>query len=76
MSTIEEIEGAARQLSPEERLQLLEALWESLSVTPEVIPLTHAQREELDRRLDELDREGPSGIPWEEVLRRIRGRAR
>ena len=63
-------------LSPEERLQLLEALWESLSATPEAIHLTNAQREELDRRLDELDREGPSGIPWEEVLRRIRGRAR
>ena len=56
-------------LSPEERLQLLDALWESLSATPEVIPLTSAQREELDRRLDELDREGPTGIPWEEVLR-------
>lgn len=63
-------------LSPEERLQLLEALWESLSATPEVIPLNNAQREELDRRLDELDREGPTGIPWEEALRRIRGRAR
>ncbi len=63
-------------LSPEERLQLLDDLWESLSTTPEAVPLTHAQREELDRRLDELDREGPAGIPWEEVLRRIRGRAR
>jgi putative addiction module component (TIGR02574 family) len=61
-------------LSFEERLRLLDELWESLSQTPEAVPLTHAQREELDRRLDELDREGVSGIPWEEVLRRIRGR--
>ena len=76
MSTIEEIEEAAQHLSTEERLQLLDALWESLSATPEVIPLTNAQREELDRRLDEMDREGPNGIPWEEVLRRIRERAR
>ena len=59
-------------LSPEERLHLLDALWESLSATPEAVPLTSAQREELDRRLDELDREGPTGIPWEEGLRRIR----
>lgn len=63
------------RLSFEERLRLLDELWESLSRTPEAIPLTHAQREELDRRLDEVDREGPVGIPWEEVLRRIRGRA-
>ena len=61
-------------LSPEERLELLEQLWDSLAATPEAIPLTNAQREELDRRLDDLDREGPTGIPWEEVLRRIRSR--
>jgi putative addiction module component (TIGR02574 family) len=62
-------------LSLEERLRLLDELWESLSRTPEAIPLTEAQREELDRRLDEFDREGPVGIPWGETLRRIRGRA-
>jgi putative addiction module component (TIGR02574 family) len=67
---------AIADLSAEERLRLLEELWESLCVTPEAIPLTDAQREELDRRLDELDREGPIGIPWEDVLRRIRSRAR
>jgi putative addiction module component (TIGR02574 family) len=66
---------AIADLSPEERLRLLERLWESLSQTPEAIPLTSAQREELDRRLDELDRDGPVGIPWEEVLGRIRSRA-
>jgi putative addiction module component (TIGR02574 family) len=62
-------------LSAEERLRLLEELWDSLAGTPEAIPLTSAQREELDRRLDELDRDGPAGIPWEEVLRRIRNRS-
>ncbi len=62
-------------LSAEERLRLLEELWDSLSATPEAIPLTNPQREELDRRLDELDRDGPAGIPWEEVLRRIRRRS-
>ena len=61
-------------LSAGERLRLLEELWDSLSATPEAIPLTDAQREELDRRLDELDRDGPTGIPWDEVVRRIRSR--
>lgn len=63
-------------LSREERLRLLDELWESLSRTPDAIPLTNAQRQELDRRLDELDHDGPVGIPWEEVLRRIRRQAR
>ena len=61
------------KLSPKERLELLEELWDSLS--PEAIAMTDAQTKELDRRLDELDREGPVGIPWSEVLDRIRNRA-
>ena len=61
-------------LSREEQLQLLENLWDSLSSTPKAIPLTDAQREELDRRLDELDSEGPVGIPVEEVLGRLHAR--
>ena len=36
--------------------------------------VTDSQREELDRRLDEVDRNGPSGIPWEEVLRGLRSK--
>ena len=63
-------------LTPEERLSLLEQLWDSLAVVPEAIPLTEAQRAELDRRLDELEAEGPVGIPWDEVLSRIRSRSR
>jgi len=58
-------------LSPAQRLELIGLLWDSLSSTPEAIPFTDAQRAELDRRLDELDREGPIGIPAEEVLARL-----
>lgn len=63
-------------LTPAERLRLLEQLWDSLAAKPESIPLTDAQRAELDRRLDELEAEGPVGIPWDEVLSRIRSRSR
>ncbi len=64
------------KLSHEEQLRLLEQLWESLVKSPQAIPLTDGQREELDRRLDDLDRPGPVGIPWEEVLSRIQSRSR
>ena len=63
-------------LTFEERLSLLEELWDSLAAGPEALPLTPAQRVELDRRLDDLDAEGPVGIPWDEVLSRIRSRGR
>lgn len=59
-------------LSREEQLQLLERLWDSLSTKPTTLLITDAQRKELDWRLDELDREGPIGIPAEEVLSRLR----
>jgi putative addiction module component (TIGR02574 family) len=62
-------------LSPAQRLQLLEQIWDSLATTPDVVPVTSAQREELSRRLDELDHEGPVGIPWDEVLRKVRGQS-
>lgn len=60
-------------LDQEERLRLLEALWESLSKSPNAVPLTAPQREELDRRLVDLDREGPAGATAESVLARLSG---
>ena len=64
------------KLSPEERLRLIEVLWESLRTRPESVPLTRAQREELDRRLDELDRGEIETIPWEEVKQQLRDRSK
>ena len=63
-------------LTPEERLDLLEQLWDSLTPTPDAVPLTEVQRAELDRRLDDLDREGPIGVSWDEMLDRVRSRRR
>ena len=60
-------------LTPRERLELVEHLWDSL--TPEDVPLTEALQEELQRRLDRLGREGVSGRTWDEVERRVRGRS-
>lgn len=60
-------------LTVEERFELLERLWDSLVDTPESIPLTDAQREELDRRLDDFERDPSIGIPWDEVRKRIQG---
>ena len=45
-------------LTPEEQLQLLEDIWDRLSQHPANVPLSDAQRAELDRRLDALEGEG------------------
>ena len=62
------------KLDSEEKLRLIEELWESLNDDPSQVPLTPTQREELDRRLDEIDQGDDAGIPWDEVLNRIRKR--
>ena len=62
------------RLSVEDRLSLLDEIWESLSAVPETLPLSDARRRELDHRLDELEREGPTGVALDEALRRITSR--
>ena len=64
------------KMTADERFRLLEQLWESIDKSPESFPLTDSERALLDERLDEMEREGPTGVPWEEVLLRIRGTAR
>lgn len=63
-------------LTTEERLGLLEKLWESFEAHPESLPLTDSQREELDRRIEDMERDGSIGIPREEVVRRIKSKSK
>ena len=64
------------RLSREEQLDLLDRLWENLGRDPQAFPLTESQQEELDRRLDELEAEGPTGVAWEDVVAQIRAKPR
>jgi putative addiction module component (TIGR02574 family) len=64
------------RLNRDEQLDLLDRLWETLGRDPQSFPLTRGQEEELDRRLDELEVEGPTGLSWEEVVAQIRARSR
>jgi len=63
-------------MSLSDRIRLAQALWDSLSECPENLPLTEADRLELDRRLDAYYRDPAGGSPWEDVKERIRQRAR
>ena len=61
-------------LNTEERLELIELLWESLVVDPSSIPVTDAQKRMLDERLNEIEAGDDAGTPWEEVKARIKKR--
>lgn len=66
--------SALRELPIEERLQLVEDLWDSIAADQNAIPLTDWQRAELDRRLDAYEADGEMGRPAEAVLTDIRKR--
>jgi len=55
------------RLSVEERLALVEELWDSIAKDCTSVPLTDAQRTELDRRLTEHEAHPQNVVSWEEV---------
>ena len=55
----------ARRLSPADRLELIDALWQSLS--PEDVPVTSNERRLLDERLRDLAEHPDAERPWEAV---------
>ncbi|HEY1159988.1 MAG TPA: addiction module protein [Terracidiphilus sp.] len=50
------------RMTPPERLALISQLWDSLE--DDHLPLTAAQRAELDRRLATLEQDRREGIAW------------
>jgi putative addiction module component (TIGR02574 family) len=64
-------------MSPDERIQLAEDLWDSVAADPEQIPpLTDAQRSELDRRLREPMQNPGAALAWKQVRERLWSRIR
>jgi putative addiction module component (TIGR02574 family) len=53
------------RLSPEERLRLIEQLWDSLE--DEEVPLPPAQAAELERRLATFEADRVRAVGWEEL---------
>ena len=59
-------------LSPSEKLQLVEDLWDDLASAPAEVPVHDWQLEELERRKANLMKNPGSALSWEEVKRRVR----
>ena len=55
------------RLSADEKLRLVEEIWDSLGPEGALPPLTDAQRLELDRRMAALDANPGSAVAWGEV---------
>jgi putative addiction module component (TIGR02574 family) len=59
--------------SAEDRLRLLEAVWDRLDATSESDSLTRDQEQDLKRRLEAYRDDPKAGSPWEEVKARLQG---
>ncbi len=60
------------RLSPRQRLDLIEALWESLD--DKDVPVTEAQRAELDRRIAGFEQDREQSISWDQLSAELRQR--
>ena len=60
-------------LSPAEKLQLVEDLWDDLAANPDDVPIHDWQIKELERREANLKLNPDSVTDWESVKRRVRG---
>jgi putative addiction module component (TIGR02574 family) len=55
------------RLPIEERLTLVEEIWDSIAADSGAVPLTEAQRIELEERIAEDDANPHDVIPWDQV---------
>lgn len=67
-----------RDLPIDERLQLVEDIWDSIAqeanVRPDRLPLSDAQRAELLRRAADADAHPDDAVPWDTVRNELLGR--
>ena len=61
-----------RAMSISARIELVDAILESISTENTDIGLSDAQKKELQRRLDAYERDPNAGDSWEAVRERIR----
>ncbi len=61
-------------LSPNEKLQLVEDLWDDLAATLSKVSVHEWQKEALARRKANLMSKPASGLSWEEVKRKVQSR--
>ena len=59
------------RLDVEQRLALVEELWDSIAADSAAIPLTAEQSQELERRLADYEANPGDGVPWPEVMASI-----
>ena len=58
-------------LSIPERIQLVEDIWDTITVDPEAIELTEQDKQIIDERLEAYHKDPEVGSPWNDVYEKI-----
>ena len=61
-------------LSPSEKLQLVEDLWDDLAAAQDTVPVHDWKKRELARMKANLLKNPASALSWEDVRRQVRAR--
>lgn len=64
------------EMSVPEQILAVEEIWDSIAARSNSLPVTAAQKKELDRRLKSVTANPDAGVPWEEVRTRVEKRSR
>ena len=59
----------------DERIHIVQAIWDGIAAEQAPFGLTDEQKTELDRRMAELDANPENVLTWEEVKAKVQNRA-
>ncbi len=61
------------QMPVQQRIQLVEDIWDSIAEMPEAIEIPQWHKQELEKRLEAYHADPSVGSPWQDVKKRILG---
>ena len=73
---VDRLTEAARRLTPQERVELLDRLWDMFPIDEDTLPLPIGHVEEIDRRLGAHRSDPEAVVAWDDVKARLLGRTR
>ncbi|NJN57947.1 MAG: addiction module protein [Leptolyngbyaceae cyanobacterium SL_5_9] len=65
-----------KTLSVDDRIRLVQAIWDSISAEPEQLELAEAQQLELSRRLSDYESNPQAVVSWQEIKAQALSRAK
>lgn len=64
--------AAILELPVQERIHLVEMIWESIAAFPQAIEVSEELKAELDARLAEFERAPEAGYSWDQVKTQLK----